>query len=1572
MKISTIAIKRPITTVMVFLGFGLLGIISWYQLSMQILPKMTFPSIYVNVNMSGYSPEAIEREFIIPLEEQVSTLDDIEEINSTSYQDRGIIRVSYFFGTDMKLALLKIQQRIASIEKSFPQRSSVRVNRQDTEDLSKFLMELNLRGQEDVEYLREFAEIKIKPKLEQIDGVVAVYIGGGRGRSVEIEINEDKCRSYNIPVSLIKRRIEASNIRRQFLGSVVEKNQNYFVTLEGIFSDTQEIGNLILDEKIPIFLKDVANIKKGFRERTSYFRINGKQSIGLWVLKDDLSNLIRLSNDVLMVIDELNEIYERDDIGIEVAFNQAEWMQKAMDKVKRLAVVGIVLAILVLLFFLKNIRVVLIIMLAIPISLLITFYIMLQAGLSINILSLIGLALAIGMLVDNAIVVLENIFRHYEKGSEPSTAADVGSNEVSRSVIAATLTTVIVFLPFLFVQGEIRIIGKELSLSVVFPLLVSLFVALTLVPMLVSRILKNIRRVSRFRISSYKNRVLECYTLLLKLCLRYPARIIGVVLLLFFFILVGSTAFILKSGDEELPDSFDIYVETPKGSSLDAADAVVRQVEYSTDDIKDKEEIRSRVEAENSTVTVKLLEKDKRATEFTVGEIKRQLRRKLSSISGGIVLFEKPESRVGGGRSEGSGGQGMFGLGTEPEKIVIRGYDLDRLESLSNEIVNRLEKIEEIRYVRSNFREGKPELRIIGDYDALSSWNITMSDIMAVISSSRREGQQTLYGFKESDREIPIELKLEGIEEKTIKELKNMVITTPDLRYISIESVSDFQIREGPGGINRKNQEREVVVSFRFNQMVLSSKPLTTEFRKQVDETIREMHLPDGFSVEIIHEEEEDTSIYWVFGAAGLLIYLILASVFESFSAPFVILGTIPLATIGSFLALAVTGTPLFVGHFPMGLLGMLILLGIVVNNGIILIDYISILRSRGYSKERAIITAGQARVRPILMTSFTTILGVFPLAFKTGGMGEIWPPFAISVIGGLSVASLFTLIFIPTVYMSMDNIERWFRNIGWKAIFFDIFAVLFLGVQTYYHVDSHLWKVLTWMVIIIFVPGCTWIFYRFLDVLKKEDIAASEDVFIKISNLTKIYDDKNRFIKEWNKHKRREKRILESGGTIYDRGKILNNFVWQVPLYGFLIYFTFFLVESNFWRTLFPLGMFFFSRYMIFRLLSVFKDDRGISSIRLYRLEKAARIVFLTIIPLLLFMYYKFIWNNLWGAVFWAVEWYVIQYMLVISSKITRGEIDLNNISGMLAGLRKKIYNSIYRIPVIGGKKVPVKALDSVSLEIGSGMFGLLGPNGAGKTTLMRLLCGILEETRGCIYIGGKKLSENREDFQSMIGYLPQEFGLYENMTAYEYLYYHAMLIGINDIKERVEKVNDVLKKVNLFDRKDEKLRNYSGGMKQRIGIARTLLHLPKIIVVDEPTAGLDPAERIKLRNFLGEISKESIVILSTHIVEDISSSCNNIAVLNRGRVLYRGAPEEMITKAEGKVWMADIPDYEFEEIKNRLNITQHNRIDGHIRIKFISEDGGGIKSKKIKPTLEDAYIYMLEKKVRSTNDEV
>jgi multidrug efflux pump subunit AcrB/ABC-type multidrug transport system ATPase subunit len=1565
MRITTIAVKRPITTLMIFLGFGMLGIISWFKLPIQILPRMVFPDIYLNVNMKGYSPEAIERELIIPLEEQIGTLDHIEEINSTSYQDYGIIKISYHFGTDMKLAFLKLQQKVSAIEKSIPIGSSVSIERQDTEDLSKFLMELNLRGSDDVEYLREFAERKIKPKLEQIDGVVAVFIGGGRNRIVEVKIDEDKCHSYNIPISSIKQKLETSNVKRQFLGVVTEKNQNFFVTIDGRFTDIQEIENLVIDNKTPVFLKNVADIRKGFRERTSYFRINGKQSLGVWVLKDDLSNLIKLSNDVLKVVDELNRTYERDDIYLKVTFNQAEWMQKAIDKVEKLALVGIFLALLVLLFFIKNIRIVSVLMLAIPTSLLITFFIMLQFDLTVNMLSLVGLALAIGMLVDNGIVVLESIFRHFEKGKDTFNAVDIGCDEVSRSVIASTLTTVIVFLPFLFVRNEVRIIGKELSLSVIIPLLVSLFVALTLIPMVTSKILKNIkaRDISRFKISSYKNRLLEIYTLLLKMCLRYPARTIVMVLVFFFLTLIASTPFILKSDEGEIPDSFDIYVEMPKGSSLDATNEVVSQVEHIANEIEDKDEIRSRVQEESSTITIKLLEKDKRKTKLSVGEIKRVLRKKLSGVSGGMVLFEKPVSRVGGGNSEGSGGEGLFGIGSKPEKILIRGYDLNKLESVTNEIVTRIEAINEVGFVRSNFRKGKPELQILGNYENLSTWNLSMRDIMDAIITSKREGQQTLFGFKEYDYEIPIELKLKDVDEKTIKELKGMAITTSDLQYIPISEVADFKIINGPSGINRRNQEREVEVSYRFDQSVTKSQPRLMEFRRNVEKTINEIHIPEGLTLEVIYEEEKDKSIYWIFAAAGLLIYIILASVFESFSAPIVILGTIPLATIGSFWALTITGTSLFVGMFPMGLLGMLILLGIVVNNGILLIDYTSILRSRGFSKQRAIITAGQARVRPILMTSFTTILGIFPLAFKTGQMGEIWVPFAISVVGGLSVSSLFTLIFIPTVYSSFDNIEKWFRFIGFKGILFNVCAILFLGIYSYFNIDSLFWKIITLMTILMGIPSVTWIFYKIVNILRKKPITFEKDIHIKIKNLTKIYDDESRFVKEWKKRKRREMKIIKSGGTIYSRRKIFDNFMWQIPLYCFLIYFTFIFLENTFWKTIFSASMYFFTRFMVFQILYIFKDDRGISSKNLHIVENITRKVFLLVFPALLFLYYRHIWDNTNGAIFWACVWYIMEYMLVISGKIRRKEIDLNKVSGRFARLRKIVYNIIFKIPIIGKKGEKVKALDTVSLEFETGMFGLLGPNGAGKTTLMRLLCNIIEETRGSVFINDLKLSENREDIQSIIGYLPQEFGLYENMTAFEYLHYYSILYGIDNENERIKKVNEVLQEVSLFDRKDEKLKNYSGGMKQRVGIARTLLHLPKIVIVDEPTAGLDPAERIRFRNFLGKISQDRVVILSTHIVEDISSSCNNIAVLNHGRILYTGSPQRMIEFTEGKVWSAEVTDDEFENIRNKLTITHSNRTDGNVKIRFISEDEGGLKAEKVEPTLEDAYIYLLGK---------
>jgi ABC-type multidrug transport system ATPase subunit len=472
----------------------------------------------------------------------------------------------------------------------------------------------------------------------------------------------------------------------------------------------------------------------------------------------------------------------------------------------------------------------------------------------------------------------------------------------------------------------------------------------------------------------------------------------------------------------------------------------------------------------------------------------------------------------------------------------------------------------------------------------------------------------------------------------------------------------------------------------------------------------------------------------------------------------------------------------------------------------------------------------------------------------------------------------------------------------------------------------------------------------------------SSESLVIKIQHIVKIYEEDMRFVKEW----KRGKIIQQKAGLTksYSSWRELDDFIWQLPLLGFLIYFIYFYLQAGLWQFI-TAHILYFYVFFLWKPISLYLENhlKHKSNFILSWISRWFYRVFLWGFPLMNLIIFYFKWKNITILIFIAMVWYLALAIYVTSNRLHRDSVNIMRLTGKFAVLRKNFYRLVQTIPIIGRKKVPFKALDSVSLEIGSGMFGLLGPNGAGKTTLMRIICGILEQTRGTITINGINLKEKREELQGLIGYLPQEFGTYENMTAYEFLSYQAILKNIYDVAEREERINYVISAVHLDKNRDQKIGSFSGGMKQRIGIAQTLLHLPRILVVDEPTAGLDPRERIRFRNLLVDLSRERIVIFSTHIIEDISSSCNRVAVLNRGKLCYLGDPQEMAKLAEGYAWQFNVPASEFEASAKDLWIVHHMRDGDQIRVRCLSQQQPHPDAQHVRPTLEDAYLWLLRK---------
>ena len=709
------------------------------------------------------------------------------------------------------------------------------------------------------------------------------------------------------------------------------------------------------------------------------------------------------------------------------------------------------------------------------------------------------------------------------------------------------------------------------------------------------------------------------------------------------------------------------------------------------------------------------------------------------------------------------------------------------------------------------------------------------------------------------------------------------------------------------------------------------------------------MVLPQGYTIEII-EAEEETIYYWMMGIAGLLIFMILASLFESLSAPLIILCTLPTAVIGSCWALVLSGTGLTSQEGPMALLGFIVLVGIAVNNGIVLIDAIGTLRTRhGFRRERAVMTASRSRVRPILMTSATTILGVLPLALKFGGDYEIWPPFAITVLGGLTVSMVSTLIFVPVIYMGIDQVKAWLADIGWIGIVLGTVAAgaLIYWIDDYY--QSLFWTSLLALPAWIGAMTVIWIIQR----IHRARIAARSGVrevrHLQIRNLTKIYGAPGQFRREWDRFNRRNERLSERGLDLVDRKAIVDSLWWKLPLMGLFVYLSTYFEEGT-WVFIVALAM----AALIHHLVKCAGDLTGFA-IKNRWLRLFAR----PFLPILFVGYVHWRLELLSLTIACTAIWVIYRLITLLVGRVEAGRVDPENMPGRFGFLKAMFYRGASAVPVIGVPRPQFQALGGVSLDIPRGMFGLLGPNGAGKTTLMRIVCQVLSSSYGSVLANGNT-PLNAPNMQGVIGYLPQHFGLYLHMSAYDYLEYRALLEGFKDGPARRKRVQECLEQVNLWDRREDNIGSFSGGMKQRVGIAQTLMHMPEIIVVDEPTAGLDPLERIRFRNLLARFSQEKIIIFSTHIVEDISGSCNRLAVLNHGKVLYSGTPLEMRDLARDKVFEALLPEARFDDLEEGLDLITHVRAPGGIRARFLSTDPIA-EASLVEPNLEDAYLYLL-----------
>jgi len=1565
---------------MLFIGLTMLGYVSYKKLSVELFPNAQLPTLIVQVNTPlEMDPSYIEKQAIIPIEGAIGTLEGIEKIESNISSRSGTVIIYYNQNADLKYANLKLQEKIDIIRSSIPPEFIINVIKIDLEQLTNQFMELQIRGEGGIDRIRNIADREIKPEFENIDGIAGVQVYGGQENSIEIRLDEKACKANGISMSQVRTLLSNNGKDKTFAGKVVDGNNELFVNVTSEYNDVKDIGNIIVRQDGPVLLKDVAEIFFGVKEQISYSRVNGLDAVTMTLVNDNQANLIDLSHAATAQVDALNKKFTSSGVEIVVQNNSAEIMEKNINQIINLAITGGLLAVLILWFFLRNIRLVTIIAVSIPISVYAAFNFFYAFDISINSLTLVGMALAIGMLVDNSVVVLENIYRLAGQGKDPETAVKQGTTEVWRAVFASTLTTVIVFLPFIFSSNfMIKMIGKNIGVSIISTLVLSLAVALLFIPMatyfLLSRTSKGESEI--FKKLSIHNRLIQGYYLVLKASMRKPAATIIGTLVVFFAALLISLTLSISTTQEVQTPNFRLTVTMPGGSTLEKTDAVVTEIESRLASLPEKEDIVSRIEEEKATVTINLSKEWDKNSKRSLPEIKNDISQKTRNISSAQISMDELSTSGGFSGGGGSGGDSynpgsdfmnLLGLGSQRESVIIKGQNFGQMKNLADDIKSYVGNLSTINNVNVNVQDNKPEVQLLFDMDYMGRNNFTLNNLAASLSTFGREYASGAT-FKQGTESYDIIIKyadengaVKKKPDKTIDDLKHLEVNDNTGSVMEMDQLANIVFSYGMGNIHRENQEKRVTVTYNFKEEIRSSKDLLEGARAEIGSIVAGMNIPSGIAVEVVQEENQLKDFYYLIGIAFLMIFMILAAVFESLTMPVVLMFSIPLAALGSLIALILTGNSLLNANT---LTGFLILLGIVVNNGIILIDYTNILRKRGNRRQRALITAGVARLRPILITASTTVVAMFPLAMgQAEYVSAIGATFAITVIGGLTLSTLLTLVFIPTFYSGLENALKWFYSLSWKNKIIQFLLFAFLIFLIYSYIDKFLWKLITTILALIIIPAGTWFLMNSLRKARETVIPPDEPINIYVQSLVKIYERENRWAREWKAGARIRKRLgLEKQ---YRTWKDMSQVGFQLPLFGFIIYFTYFYLDKGFWIFLFSMGTWFFLSAIWIPFKELFTNiTTGGKRKWLKKMTAFADFLIFWIIPLLNLIWFQLKWENLATVLILGFLWFTGLFIYKTGLKLNTENIDIYRLEGRFKGIRKTIYKIVAAVPLIGKKKKPFKALSCVSLNIGNGMFGLLGPNGAGKTTLMRIICGILEQSYGKVWINGLDTQEKREELQGLIGYLPQEFGSYENMSAHEYLHYQSMLKNIIDAKTREERVTYVLKAVHMEDRRHDKIGSYSGGMKQRMGIAQILLHLPRILVVDEPTAGLDPRERIRFRNLLVELSRERIVIFSTHIIEDISSSCNQVAVLNKGMLRYIGKPIDMTKEAEGHVWQFNIPSKDFGVFVENHLVVHHMSEGENIRVRVISESSPWEGAIKANPNLEDAYLWLLRRK--------
>jgi len=1019
-------LRNPVARFMISIGIILLGIIAFSNLAIDLFPDISYPVVSVVTEYPGASPEDIEISITRLIEKRVSRIQNVRYVSSSSREGISIVTIEFYWGTNLDTASIDVQQSLSQIQNLLPEDAKTPViYKFDPSQIAVIVLAIS--GPMDEYKLRELAEDFIAPRLESLSGVASANVFGGKVKEIQVELDRSKLERMKIPIDKVAQALKTAYMDLPG-GSIKIGTKEYGIRTVGRTYNIHDLEETVIaqNNSVPIRLKDIGIVKEGYEDSKEQVHVNGARGVILGVQKQVGGNTVSVVDNVLKALPQIQRELPKG-VNIHVVADQSTFIRKSIKNLQHEAIMGALLAVAIILIFLGNITSTVIIALSIPLSIIATFVLLYFGKFTLNIMTLGGLALGVGRLVDDAIVVLENINRRIDLGENPEEASYKGAKEVSKPVIAATITSIVVFLPIAFIKGVAALLFVQMAYTVAFSLLASLFDSLTLVPVLTSKFLKPKREIEK---TSFSQRIFQRsrqwlnfidikYQNLLKLALLHRRIVIfGIV-----FIFIGTLFLIPLLGSEFFPPSDEgqirFSVRLPPGSNIDATEKVLEKIEdIIFSEVPEIKSLWARAgtgkgrgaifggrfsgphTGSGSIMLVDQAERNRSSEKIT-----QALREKFRRIPGALITVFP-----GGIISR------VITMGAdEPIDVEILGYDIETGNRLAKQVESILREVQGVTDIQVGREEGFLEYQIKIRPDRVASLGLTTSRIAEVVRGAVEGLESAIYVDPKTGREHTIRVRLQEKDRMSKEDIKRLPLPVSGGNVVPLENIVEVSFNVSPVQLERKYQQRIIHVTANTSGRDLGS------ISSEIEEKISKLKIPEGFSIQLkgarLEQKEAFQSLIFAMALAIMLIYMVLASQFASLLHPFLIMFSVPLGFIGVIWALFLTENTLSVISF----IGMIMMVGIVVSNAIILIDYINRLRKQGMNLEESVITAGRIRLRPILMTSLTTIFGLIPMALGLGEGAEAYSSLAIAVIGGLTVSTILTLVFIPTLYFIFE-----------------------------------------------------------------------------------------------------------------------------------------------------------------------------------------------------------------------------------------------------------------------------------------------------------------------------------------------------------------------------------------------------------------------------------------------------------------------------------------------------------------------------------------------------------------------